>query len=356
MAKYKQITRLLKARIDRGDYQVRPFPSVTRLARELEINRRTAAKAMDTLVADGLLLKSTTGRIAPAAEPNPKTLSLGVLVPAYPSPVVASRFRTIEQATHRRGWDVKLVGYHHVDDPVVYEAIAGFDALFVLPLTETGFPDDVVSKLKATGTKAVSLVADMTHHGLPCLSFENLSAVTIVLDHLYGLGHRRIACINTQHRRGNIIARRIARYTQWKRGRGVEGPLIDEPVQIYEDTASKAYEVVRRCLEDKRLDGVDAIFCVTGVALGVYRALADFGMVPGREIAVAAADDGQVGRLLVPSLTAPISSPEAMQINACLDWFASDDPEWPGPLLVQGDAPTLFVGESTDPPRETENH
>lgn len=348
MSKHSQIKQLLKARIDRGDYQVRPFPSVTRLARELEVNRRTAAKAMEALVADGRLEKSTTGRIAPVSLEQKKTLNLGVLVPAFPSPVVASRFRSIEQATHRRGWDVKLVGYHHVDDPVVYEAIEGFDALFMLPLTETGFPGDVVAKLRSTGTKAVSLIADMTEHGLPSLTFENLASVSLVLDHLYALGHRRIAALNTQHRRGHIIARRIARYEQWKRGHGVEGPLFDEPVEIYEDTNVKACEVVRRCLEENRLDGVDAILCITGVALGVYRALADFGMVPGRDIAVAAADDGRVANMLVPTLTAPIDASEGLQINACLDWFASDDPDWLGPLLVEAQAPTLFVGGSTD--------
>jgi hypothetical protein len=78
------------------------------------------------------------------------------------------------------------------------------------------------------------------------------------------------------------------------------------------------------------------------------RALVDHGLWPGRDIAVCAGD-GVLSQELIPSLTSPICPPDDPYFEMCLDWFASDEPQWSGPLLVQTLEGELFIGESTAP-------
>lgn len=348
MSKHRNITKLLKNRIQRGDYQTRPFPSPVKLASELEVDRRTVSKAMMELEGDGLLSKTATGRITLVSNQNDKALHLAMVAPAYSTPTLTNRFVMLEQLATRRGWNVKLVGYTHDYDSVIYEAIDGFDGLFMAPLHDD-FPSTVIAKLQASDTKVVALMEDLTKHGIPSLRFENPSGIYQMLDHLYDIGHRSVACLNTQPG-GRTIDDRINHWQLWKAIKKVSGPLINEPVEHFQNPMFQARIITNECIEKGLLD-VDAIFCTTGhTAIGVMRGLADKGLFPGRDIAVCASDGhGDIAQCLIPSLTCPYENPEEAYWEMCLDWFASDEPQWPGPLLVMPMDYNLFIGESTQP-------
>jgi hypothetical protein len=104
------------------------------------------------------------------------------------------------------------------------------------------------------------------------------------------------------------------------------------------------------------LAAMDALFCTTGAAaIGAMRAMADHGLVPGRDIAVCAADgEGHIGKHLSPSLTFPQGPAEDPYWEMCLDWFGSENPEWPWPMIMLPTGYHLFVGESTDPDYKSE--
>lgn len=347
MARKREITTLLKTRIRQGDYRVRPFPSTASLAAELKIDRRTASKAMSELIQRGLLLKTETGRVRLAMPRENEKRTLAMLAPAYPSITFSGRFSVIEQLANRRGWDIKLIGYHHAQDPAIFEAIDRFDALFLVP-NEDEFSQDAIAKLKATGTKAVTFFADHTRQGIPSLRSENALSTQKLLDHLYDVGHRSVACLNTQPA-GDAMQGRIRQWQAWKQARGIEGGLIDRPVEHGGSAMAQARSVARECLKDGSLK-VDAVYCTTGpAAIGLMRAMADLGLTPGRDLAVCSADDsvGAVAEYLSPSLTHLRPPQETPYFETCLDWFADDESPWLGPLLVQIEVGELFVGEST---------
>jgi hypothetical protein len=345
MATHREIKLLLANRIRQGDYQVRPFPSPYRLAEELDVDRRTASKAMQSLVEEGLLVKSETGRIAPASREEGNRLHLAMLAPAFGTPTIEGRFAIIQRLVERRGWSIRFVGFGHGDDPAIYETIDGVDLLFLAAAGE--LPEEVITRVRSRRAKVVSLLEDLTAYGIPSLPFDDFASVNQLLDHLHGEGHRSVACLNTQ-RHGRTVRGRIEHWQLWKATHQVSGELIDEPVNGPGSAMLHAREVTRQWLRDGRLDA-SAIFVTTGfAAIGVMRGLADEGLRPGVDIAVCAADaHGQVAECLVPSLTAALNAPEEPYFQMCLDWFASKETAWPGPLLVQPGAGRIFVGEST---------
>jgi biotin operon repressor len=52
---YEQLTRLLRARIKKGEWSSGPLPSVKQLQQEYDVGRDTVLRAIDTLRTDGLV-------------------------------------------------------------------------------------------------------------------------------------------------------------------------------------------------------------------------------------------------------------------------------------------------------------
>ncbi len=344
MIKHQNIKAVLASRIRQGDYATRPFPSVYKLAAELDVNPRTASKAMQALVEDGLLIKSRTGRIAPATFAQNRKLRIYMLAQAYRTPTIDDRFDAIQRLADRRGWTARLVGYAHPYDPVINETIDAADGLFVVPVD---FPDAVIARLR-DHARVVSLLGDLTAHGIPSLPLENPGMVDLLLDHLYAQGHRSIACFNTQPI-GPAIHDRIEHWRQWMAIHRVTGPLINEPVAPPESAMIHARQVMTRWLKSGDLQGLSAVLVTTtSSAIGVMRAMADLGLRPGHDLAICANDTfGRLAECLIPSLTTALDAPEDPYFEMCLDWFAGRDTPWLGPLLVHRRDGELFIGEST---------
>jgi DNA-binding LacI/PurR family transcriptional regulator len=348
MPKHDLITQTLAQRIHQGDYHVRPIPSLQKLAVELAADRHTVSKAMRNLLADGLVVRSPSGRISVPSAGGRSGLHVALLAPAYPTVEAAVWIRVLERLVESRGWKLRAVGYTHEHDPIILGTLSGFDGVFLAPFTEC-FTPEVVKKLQNPTCKAVVLTIDMSAQGVPSLSFEDPLGVSKVLDHLHQLGHRTIACLNTQPV-GAIIQERIDQWAQWSAGHGVTGPLINEPVQSFNDPIEQAYRVTRQRLR-AGAPGAGALFCITGAAaMGAMRALADCGLQVGRAVSVCAADNhGRQHRFLNPTLTCCVPGPMEPYFEVCLDWFARPDRRWLGPMLVRAPGGPLYVGQSTGP-------
>ncbi len=118
----------------------------------------------------------------------------------------------------------------------------------------------------------------------------------MAVDHLVGLGHRRIAFLG------------------WPRGSGVG----DDRARGWREAALR-HGLPVRGLRLSTVDDVDAardtvrplfpsratavVAASDTLALGCYRALRDAGLVPGRDVAVVGFDDSPAAGLLSPSLT-----------------------------------------------------
>ena len=348
MPKYQQIVTMLEDRVAHGDYLAKPIPSETELAQELQINRRTLRKAVQELLDDGRLIRQPNGRLALPAATQKSGMNIALLASTYPTPWVAAWEQVIERQVQARGWRLRLVGFTHWNDPTIWSVLRGFDGTFFL-MPGGDAPQDVLTRIRDLGSRVVFLEEDLSGMGLPSLRSFTPSSIAKLLEHLVRLGHRRIACLNTQPLTG-VIKERIDQWQLWTAAHHCSGPLINEPVVVGESAMDAAYKTTRRVLRQHKLEAT-AIFCATAAAgLAAMRAIADEGLAVGKDLSICVGDD-DAGRaqFLTPSLTSLKDPPWKPYLNVCLDWFANAAKPWVGPLLVQPPDVPIFIGESTGP-------
>ncbi len=137
------------------------------------------------------------------------------------------------------------------------------------------------------------------------VTYDNVIAARIAVEHLIGLGRRRIAALGMQ--RISIGETETARF----RLQGYMQALTDAKLAIDQEL------IVRDIPTFSRVNGArgvrqllalpsppDAIFCFNDlIALGAIRALHDAGLRVPEDVAVIGFDDIEDGRFMIPSLT-----------------------------------------------------
>ena len=134
--------------------------------------------------------------------------------------------------------------------------------------------------------------------------FDNRTGVGMVLEHLHGLGHRRIAVLtpsrpSTPDRPAErVVAEKCAAL-------GMEATVVNTRHSMEEAT-----EAAAALLSGDPLP--TAVFCLSDtIACGVYAAAASCGLEIPRDLSVAGYDDHPIARVVAPQLTS-------------VDWGLSD--------------------------------
>jgi DNA-binding LacI/PurR family transcriptional regulator len=254
----------------------------------------------------------------------------------------------VDRVAGKIGAMVRPVQFVHWDDPVIPEALAGFDGVFLIPGSEA-IPPPLLARF-AQAQHLVSLENDLSDCGVPSVHLLPPRFIHCLGDHLHRLGHRHIDCLNTQPP-DRVIQRRAEQWLLWQRMHKVKGRLINEPVQPFAHPAPKAYDVMHRLLEAGEFKAT-ALVCLTNeAATGAIRALQEHELRVGKDVSVCAVEGGMTARLQCPSRTV-LEPPEPdVYVELCVDWFARRTEPWVGPLLVEPPTLSLFAGESTGPPR-----
>lgn len=346
VAKFEQVAEVLEQRIRHGDYRLGGFPSHSELVSELGVNSRTLTKAITELVQRGVLLRSRTGRVELPDQAPGSLLHVGVLSPAFPSAEFTQWYRLIDELCRQRGWMVKSISYTHWHDAAIGESLRGLDGLFFLSIGDD-FPPPVIEQIRSATTPVVVLEQDVSAHGIPSLRNASARGVQLLVEHLHELGHTHIACLNTQPI-SSVIRGRIESWRLWLSAMGLQGRLIDEPVELYHSAAARAHEVMGELLDGRAL-AATALVCTTShAAVGALRALADRDLRAGVDLAVCAADSmAGLAALLTPSLTHVYTPSIAPLMQVCLEYFGRGGADWVGPLLIEPATMELGIGEST---------
>ncbi len=153
----------------------------------------------------------------------------------------------------------------------------------------------------------------LARHGIPFVSFgrsrpadthcyvdeDGATAMAAVVDHLAGLGHRRIACIaeppgysKAHHRVQGFLA-----------GLNAQGlPTTSESVVVAGYRQESGHEVADRMLSE--LHPPTAIACCNDLlALGAMRAAQERGLIVGHDVSITGFDDIALAGYANPSLT-----------------------------------------------------
>jgi DNA-binding LacI/PurR family transcriptional regulator len=324
------------------------LPSEHNLAAELGAGRMTIRRAVEEMIEEGVLTRAPSRRlIVNTAADHPAVRQVvGYLAPAFTAPTSEQTRHLLEHVCARQNVRLRPVDYVHPDDPVIMEALTGFDGVFV----DVGTGSDIErwgARLSAAPARVVSSAMDLSAYGIVSINLDRPEYIARLLDHLEALGHRRIDCLNVQPSHP-VIAARVDAWRTWCAAHGIAGELHHEPVQAFAQPIEAAFAVVNRLLDGGALDAT-ALFCSTEPgALGAMRALADHGLQPGRDVSVCSAVDEYMARFSVPTLTTLHRADPRPYFRRCLKWLCSDEP-WKGKRLVRPRPPELILGDSIGP-------
>jgi LacI family transcriptional regulator len=126
--------------------------------------------------------------------------------------------------------------------------------------------------------------------------FDNRAGVSLVLEHLHALGHRRIAVLtpsrpSTPDRPAERVVAEVCEAL------GLDATVVNSPHSIEAATVTAA-----RLLE--REPRPTAVFCLSdSIACGVYAAAAAQGLEIARDLSVAGYDGHPIACVVAPTLT-----------------------------------------------------
>ncbi len=353
MTKSDHIVDLLRRRLDRGDYMGRQLPPEMTLAKEVGVSRMTARKALLRLEDLGHVIRQPNGRMIPRpAKPEENVGPQLLILRRAQNSGFGSTIDGIIGAVTALGGSTRTVDFVHWDDRVLFERLpldapepnSTVDGVFVVPPAEK-VPAHVLERLQSTSMRVVVVGTDLSQHGVRSFVAHPASIVQPVLDHLASLGHQRIDCFNAQPEVDNISAR-IQQWSLWRSANNLDGLLINDPVTSYEDVMQRALVLAREYV--RRPNRASAVLCLTSpAAISLMRAAHDAGLVIGRDIAIAAANDEGLSRYLIPTLTSVEPIDVTPYARMCVEWMMNPAISWHGPLLMRPDHHRLFVGEST---------
>jgi len=191
-------------------------PSILQIAQQAGVSSATVSRAFSR---PELVHAETLARIQAVARragfrPNRigrslrsgSTRTIGLILPTLSNPVFAECFEGAERYARESGYSIMLTVTNY--DPA-RESKAVRDLLdhqvegLLLTVTDAA-RSKVLASLRDTGRPYVLLYNESIHH--PYVSVDNRAAARDMLDHLYALGHRRVAIVT-----GPLIASDRAR-------------------------------------------------------------------------------------------------------------------------------------------------
>jgi LacI family transcriptional regulator len=272
---------------------------------------------------------------------------IGFIVPDLSDPYFSSMVSVAEDVAQEHHYSV-MVFTTHEDEAREADCIrkAGNRLVDGLLIAHVAGEHHNENHIRDVAVPVVTIDRVPEHYDGPWCTLNNMRAAQLVMQHLCGLGHTRIA-----HLAGPGGARpakdRLEGYFK----------AIDEYGLTYRRTLESAlgwgsqmgYEMMREILDDD--EPPTAVFASNDrLAIGAMRAIQDRGLqVPG-DLSIVGVDDIEVCQYLNPPLTTvrqPLLDMARAGIDMLLSLIRGEQPAAMHVLLE----PTLTLRQSTAPPR-----
>jgi DNA-binding LacI/PurR family transcriptional regulator len=352
--KHLRIASLLERRIQKGDYAITGIPAERDLADDIGTSRVTLRKALAELTRKGLLERAPNRRLVLTSKARTSTSGLKIafiapsIAPTSFSPDLQLWLAALESVARERGDRVRVINYHHWDDPALTEAIRAFDGVFLVTSSEP-IPH-WIAKLLTEANCVVSLSEDLSHLDIPSIVLFPPRLIRSMMRRLQKFGHRQIDCLNVQGHNA-ITEARIAEWKHWRNSSAVDGELVDLPCSFEENIYQAGFEVARQWI--RRIDEeTTAVFCVTlPAAMGVIRAACEQDISIGDQLSVCTVDCEGIGKFLNPPIASFERPDPKKHMEICVDWFAGEGKRdtWRGPYLLEPGKLAIFNGGSIGP-------
>lgn len=283
------------------------------IARATNLSQSTVSRVLNGTptaipIAEATREKVLTTAMALGYRPNPharglrgaSTMLLGVIVREITDPFFAGAIEAATAAASSRGYNVVL-GHAHAR---AEEAITLWGVLearhcdAILLLGDMRDQPRLLEDLAGTHVPVVALWQGSQTAGVPCVAVDNAAGIRALLDHLTGLGHRRIAFVGGRQL-GDIQEREeaVVRYLA-----EIDEPLRDGYLQRGVNDARTAIDALARLAT--LAQPPTAIVAATDVlAIGLLHAAYERGLRVPDQLSVTGFDDIALAEYTVPALT-----------------------------------------------------
>jgi DNA-binding LacI/PurR family transcriptional regulator len=327
------------------------------IARATGVSQSTVSRVLNATSSSIPISEETRERVLASARqlgytPNPlarglrgaPTMLLGVIVRDITDPFFAGPIEAISIEAARRGYNVVLGHAHGRADEamVLRSALETRHVDAILLLGDMTDQPRLIDDLTTCRVPVVALWQGTALHGLPMVNVDNATGVSLALDHVRALGHRRIAFVSGRPL-GDIEERRAA-YEDRMRAAGLEiGAGFVQ--QVSNDPAGGEQALVALMGLASR---PTAVVCSTDqLAIGVLHGAASQGLRVPSDLSVTGFDDLPTSAFTVPALTTvrmPTREMAALAVHIAFD----AGPAEPEPT-VEVLRPELVIRDSTGP-------
>jgi LacI family transcriptional regulator len=304
-----------------------------------ESTRARVQEAIDTLgysphpIAQGL----RTGR----------TQTIALIVPDLAKPHFAAMVSTIEQIAREQAYSILIYNSHDDEDSEIssiHESIKRWvDGMIIVHAADARMTTALLSSLTIPVVALDRVPSDFDG---PACQIDNRLAARLALEHLYALGHRRIAYLAGPPSAATA-RERLEGYEAWLHDRGMEYRAVAECAGEWD--ADTGYLSMRRILDNSPIP--TAVFASNDlIAIGALHALHERGFVVPRDMAVIGVDDIELCRHTHPPLTTiaqPLEQMARSSISMLLRLIRNETLEQTRVLLP----PQLIIRETTAPVR-----
>ncbi|GGA60821.1 HTH-type transcriptional repressor PurR [Edaphobacter acidisoli] len=271
------------------------------------------------------------------------SMTIGVLVPEVSEGYTTLVLSGIEQGLVRDGYCYFLLSHHHHEE--------------MIARAQTMFAERSVDGLIAVDTPlhhapqlpAITVSCPVMHEGITNVVLNEKRAAELAIDHLAGLGHKRVAVI-----KGQAFSSGTESRWQAIRHAAERAHLVLEPklvVQLEGDQVGHepGYFATQRLLASNAR--FTALFAFNDIAaIGAVRALREAGLRVPQDVSVVGFDDVQSAAFQNPGLTTvrqPLRTMGILAAEAMVRRIKEQVPDPARQILVD---PELIVRESTCPP------
>lgn len=304
--KHFQIAKKLRARFR----QYKPgqqLPTVRELADEMQVSQGTIVKTLGTLREEGVINRPAGKMRLVVAERHDRHLHrVAIIRPDWHSTDFDAVIHSVVQAGRRRGWGFDLKTYASLQNVDLNRLTDVNDAAVLLPNSEP-FPDHLRDALRRPTKPVVVVYEPIRGLGVPTVNVDDRQCGRLAVEHLAGLGHRKILAIMSEPPSAMVLER-IAGWRDAMR----EHQLVDDPEALFVNCGTKsgqesievAYDYLSGWMSRPHPE-FTAIVCDCWASLAVMRVLRENDIrIPDDVSMVAFAGEGAIAAFLNPPLTA----------------------------------------------------
>jgi LacI family transcriptional regulator len=285
--------------------------TIKEIAREAGVSTATVSRAFNQPLK---LKKTTRERVQAVIErhhyvahglagglASRRSRLLGLVIPTVTNSIYASSTQAIHQAAQRAGYTV-LVGVSDFSEEREAELIHQLVSRRVEGLILTGERRSpaVYEKIVRNHCPFVITWKLTGSSERPSVSFDNVKAANAAVNHLLGLGHRRIGLICGRTDLNDRALQRRAAFEQVLRGAGIE----PDPQLIFE----RSFEFVEGRAAMHRMlelsEPPSAVFCANDIqAIGALSECRDSAVAVPMKVSIVGFDDLPIAQYITPTLT-----------------------------------------------------